>query len=90
MQALLLRFLETGELRRVGSDSPSTRVDVRIVSATNRDLRAMVNKGQFRDDLLYRIDVTRIEVPPLRERPQDIPALVSSPHGEVRRVAHVQ
>jgi len=76
MQALLLRFLETGELRRVGSDSPSTRVDVRIVSATNRDLRAMVNKGQFRDDLLYRIDVTRIEVPPLRERSQDVPALI--------------
>ena len=76
MQALLLRFLETGELRRVGSDSHSTRVDVRIVSATNRDLRAMVNKGQFRDDLLYRIDVTRIEIPPLRERSQDIPELV--------------
>ena len=76
MQALLLRFLETGELRRVGSDSPSTRVDVRIVSATNRDLRAMVNKGLFRDDLLYRIDVTRIEVPPLRERSQDVPALM--------------
>jgi transcriptional regulator with PAS, ATPase and Fis domain len=76
MQALLLRFLETGELRRVGADSHSRRVDVRIVSATNRDLRAMVNKGQFRDDLLYRIDVTRIELPPLRERPQDIPALV--------------
>jgi transcriptional regulator with GAF, ATPase, and Fis domain len=76
MQALLLRFLETGELRRVGSDSPSTRVDVRIVSATNRDLRAMVNKSQFRDDLLYRIDVTRIEVPPLRERSQDVPVLI--------------
>jgi transcriptional regulator with GAF, ATPase, and Fis domain len=76
MQALLLRFLETGELRRVGSDSHSTRVDVRIVSATNRDLRAMVNKGLFRDDLLYRIDVTRLEVPPLRERSQDIPELV--------------
>ena len=77
MQALLLRFLETGELRRVGADSHSARVDVRIVSATNRDLRAMVNKGLFRDDLLFRIDVTRIEIPPLRERTQDIPALVS-------------
>jgi transcriptional regulator with GAF, ATPase, and Fis domain len=77
MQALLLRFLETGELRRVGSDLPSTRVDVRILSATNRDLRALVNKGQFRDDLMYRIDVSRIEVPPLRERSEDIPALVS-------------
>jgi transcriptional regulator with PAS, ATPase and Fis domain len=76
MQALLLRFLESGELRRVGADSHSRRVDVRIVSATNRDLRAMVNKGLFRDDLLYRIDVTRIEVPPLRERAQDIPPLV--------------
>jgi transcriptional regulator with PAS, ATPase and Fis domain len=76
MQALLLRFLESGELRRVGADSHSRRVDVRIVSATNRDLRAMVNKGLFRDDLLYRIDVTRIELPPLRERSQDIPALI--------------
>jgi transcriptional regulator with GAF, ATPase, and Fis domain len=76
MQALLLRFLESGELRRVGADSHSRRVDVRIVSATNRDLRVMVNKGLFRDDLLYRIDVTRIELPPLRERAQDIPALV--------------
>ncbi len=77
MQALLLRFLETGELRRVGADSHSARVDVRIVSATNRDLRAMVSRGLFRDDLLFRIDVTRIEIPPLRERSQDIPALVS-------------
>ena len=77
MQALLLRFLETGELRRVGADSHSARVDVRIVSATNRDLRALVNKGLFRDDLLFRIDVTRIEIPPLRERSQDIPALVN-------------
>jgi transcriptional regulator with PAS, ATPase and Fis domain len=77
MQALLLRFLETGELRRVGADSHLARVDVRIISATNRDLRAMVNKGLFRDDLLFRIDVTRIEIPPLRERSQDIPALVN-------------
>jgi transcriptional regulator with GAF, ATPase, and Fis domain len=76
MQALLLRFLESGELRRVGADSHSRRVDVRIVSATNRDLRAMVNKGLFRDDLLYRIDVTRLELPPLRERSEDIPPLV--------------
>ena len=76
MQALLLRFLETGELQRVGADSPSRRVDVRIVSATNRDLRAMVGKGTFRDDLLYRIDVTRIEVPPLRERREDVAPLV--------------
>jgi transcriptional regulator with PAS, ATPase and Fis domain len=76
MQALLLRFLESGELRRVGADSHSRRVDVRIVSATNRDLRVMVSKGLFRDDLLYRIDVTRIELPPLRERAQDIPELV--------------
>jgi transcriptional regulator with PAS, ATPase and Fis domain len=77
MQALLLRFLESGELRRVGADSHSRRVDVRIVSATNRDLRAIVNKGLFRDDLLYRIDVTRIELPPLRERSSDIPVLVN-------------
>ena len=57
MQALLLRFLESGEIQPVGSDTPSTRVDVRVIAATNRDLPQAVAEGQFREDLLYRIKV---------------------------------
>jgi transcriptional regulator with GAF, ATPase, and Fis domain len=72
MQALLLRFLETGEIQSVGSDAPSTVVDVRVVAATNRDLAAMVAQRGFREDLLFRINVTHIEVPPLRDRREDI------------------
>jgi transcriptional regulator with PAS, ATPase and Fis domain len=72
MQALLLRFLETGELQRVGSDAPVTRVDVRVISATNRNLAQMVDKGEFREDLLYRVNVVHLHVPPLRERVVDI------------------
>ena len=64
MQALLLRFLETGEVQRVGSDGSPTMVDVRVIAATNRDLKAMVLQGSFREDLLYRLNVTRIAVPP--------------------------
>ena len=74
MQALLLRFLETGELQTVG-DSATQRVDVRVITATNRDLRRMAANGQFRDDLLYRIRVIEIRVPPLRSRPGDVRAL---------------
>jgi len=81
MQALLLRFLENGEIQRVGSDSVVARVDVRIVAATNRDLTKMVADGQFREDLLYRIKVVHLHVPPLRERPDDIPALVQHALG---------
>jgi transcriptional regulator with PAS, ATPase and Fis domain len=77
MQATLLRFLEDGELQPVGSDdSHPRRVDVRVIAATNRDLRDMVAAGQFREDLLYRINVVHIQVPPLRERPEDIGPLV--------------
>jgi transcriptional regulator with PAS, ATPase and Fis domain len=76
MQALLLRFLETGELQAVGEDGPMRKVDVRLVSATNRNLPDMVAAGQFREDLLYRIRVVHIHVPPLRERPEDVRALV--------------
>jgi len=75
LQARLLRVLETGEIRRVGGES-SLRVDVRLVCATHRDLSAMVSKGTFRSDLYYRIARLMIEVPPLRERPEDIAALV--------------
>jgi len=76
MQAMLLRFLENGEVVSVGSDAPPTRVDVRVISATNRSLQDMVTKGTFREDLLYRINVGQIEVPPLRDRREDIRALV--------------
>jgi transcriptional regulator with PAS, ATPase and Fis domain len=76
MQALLLRFLETGELQAVGEDGPLRKVDVRLLSATNRNLGEMVSAGQFREDLLYRIRVVHIHVPPLRERPEDVRALV--------------
>jgi DNA-binding NtrC family response regulator len=76
MQALMLRFLENGEIQPVGSDSIVSRSDVRVIAATHRDLPKMVAEGQFREDLLYRIKVAHIHVPPLRERPEDIPPLV--------------
>jgi transcriptional regulator with PAS, ATPase and Fis domain len=78
MQAMLLRFLESGELQAVGSDSRVTRVDVRVVAATNRNLTELIAAGQFREDLLYRLRVIHFEVPPLRERREDIDVLV--PH----------
>ncbi|MFN7979886.1 MAG: sigma 54-interacting transcriptional regulator [Vicinamibacterales bacterium] len=75
-QAKLLRTLQEGEVRRVGETGART-VDVRIVSATNRPLRDEVAAGRFRLDLRYRLEVLRIEVPPLRARPVDVPALVA-------------
>ena len=74
-QAKVLRVIQEGELRRVG-ENVSRRIDVRVVSATNRDLRAESAAGRFRLDLLYRLDVVRITVPALRDRPEDIPVLV--------------
>jgi DNA-binding NtrC family response regulator len=73
-QQSLLRVLETGELERVGSSS-TRKVDVRLLSATNADLDREVEEGRFRKDLLFRINTIEIRVPPLRERPEDIPAL---------------
>jgi transcriptional regulator with PAS, ATPase and Fis domain len=72
MQALLLRFLEHGEIQAVGADRPRARVDVRVVAATNRSLEERVESGLFREDLLYRLRVIHLHVPPLRERPDDI------------------
>jgi len=74
-QAKVLRVIQDGELRRVG-ENVSRRVDVRIVSATNRTLRHEVDAGRFRLDLLYRLDVVHITVPPLRERREDVAVLV--------------
>jgi DNA-binding NtrC family response regulator len=75
MQALLLRFLENGEIQAVGSDQSEARVDVRVVAATNRKLEDLVAAGQFREDLLYRLRVIHLHVPALRERPEDVQAL---------------
>ena len=76
MQGLLLRFLETGEVQRVGSTRTDHRVDVRIIAASNRSLEAEVERKAFREDLFYRINVVRLHVPPLRERLADLPLLV--------------
>ncbi len=77
MQGLLLRFLETGEVQRVGADGGARHVNVRIIGATHRNLREMIAQGTFREDLYYRLNVCQITVPPLRERREDIPELVT-------------
>lgn len=75
MQGLLLRFLETGEIQRVGSARVGGRVDVRVIAATNRNLLEHVEAKTFRDDLYYRLNVFHIVVPPLRDREGDVPLL---------------
>lgn len=74
-QVKLLRVLETRSFERVGGGKP-IQVDVRLVAATNRDLRAMVDQGTFREDLFYRLNVVNITLPPLRERTEDLPVLL--------------
>ena len=72
MQAVLLRFAESGEVQPVGVEGPATRADVRLITATNRDLGAQIVAGTFREDLFYRLNVIRIVIPPLRDRGDDI------------------
>ncbi len=72
MQAVLLRFTESGEIQQVGADRPAGTVDVRLITATHRDLRAQIAAGAFREDLYYRLNVIQITVPALRERGDDI------------------
>jgi DNA-binding NtrC family response regulator len=87
VQSKFLRFLESGEVRRVGSNR-TQRVDVRVVSATNRTLADEVKAGRFREDLYYRLRVFAIEAPPLRERLSDIPLLVGHFLSTIRGVGH--
>jgi DNA-binding NtrC family response regulator len=87
-QAKLLRVLETGELRRVGGED-ALRADVRVIAATNRDLKSQIEKTLFREDLFYRLNALTIELPPLCERREDIPLLVRhflTAHGKALEV----
>jgi two-component system response regulator HydG len=86
LQAKLLRVLQFGDVRPVGSDH-AHHVDVRVIAATHRDLPALVAEGKFREDLFYRLDVLSIFVPPLRDRPEDIPELAAHFLGQACRRA---
>jgi DNA-binding NtrC family response regulator len=77
MQGLLLRFLETGEIQKVGAENVVKAADVRVIAATSRNLEDLIARGTFREDLFYRLNVIHLVVPPLRERREDIPVLVN-------------
>ena len=83
-QVKLLRVLESRKIERVGDHRP-IHVDVRVITATNRDLSLMVSQGTFRHDLFFRINVLPIHLPPLRERPEDIPLLVEAFMGGLNK-----
>jgi two-component system response regulator AtoC len=85
MQGLLLRFMETGELQKVGADRIAGHVNVRVIAATNKNLRDMIVEGTFREDLFYRLNVIHLVVPPLRERREDIPGLIDYFMGRFTR-----
>ncbi len=82
LQTKLLRVLETGTIRRLGG-TQYIKVDVRVIAATNRDLQRMVEEGRFREDLYYRLSAFPVGIPPLRERPDDIPALAEHFLGQL-------
>jgi DNA-binding NtrC family response regulator len=82
MQPKLLRAIEDRTVRRLGANEP-VRLDVRLIAATNRDLRAEVNRGAFRSDLFYRLNTVRMRIPPLRERREDIPLMVDHFHEQI-------
>ncbi|HOR29447.1 MAG TPA: sigma-54 dependent transcriptional regulator [Candidatus Sumerlaeota bacterium] len=84
LQVKLLRVLQSGEFQRVG-DAQTFRVDVRVIAATHRVLEEMIEEGTFRSDLYYRLNVVPIEIPPLRERPEDVPALIDHFLARIRR-----
>ena len=88
MQSLLLRFLQFGELQRIGEYGSTRHVDVRVVATTRRDLIEQVSAGEFRLDLYYRLNVIRIHVPPLRDRVEDMPELLD--HFATRFSEHYQ
>src|SRR5690348_16028318 len=75
-QAKLLRVLQSGEIQKIGAER-TMRVDVRVLSGSHKDLRELIAQGRFREDLYYRLNVVPIEVPPLRERAEDIPLLIA-------------
>ena len=83
LQAKLLRVIEEREVRPLG-DTNSYPIDVRIISTSNRDIRSLIQQGRFREDLYYRLKVIDIELPPLRERREDIPLLVQHFIDQIR------
>ncbi len=88
LQAKLLRVLEEGEIRRVGGHEPR-KVDVRVIAATAKPLEQAVERSEFRADLFYRLNVVRLHLPPLRERPDDVPALLTHFAGQAaQRLGH--
>ncbi len=89
MQVKLLRVLQEKEIEPVGADSPEP-IDVRIIAASNKDLEDLVEKGQFREDLYYRLNVLMLEIPPLRERTEDIPLLINYLLSQLRSETGIQ